>query len=74
MLDSADSAPRACLLAPIPAMEEAADLLAQAADCLLAGDTDGALRCLRVADMQTLREHASRAAQKTAICTPPSTR
>ena len=41
-------------------MHEACDLLGRAADCLLADDAEGAVNCLRDADMPALRDHASR--------------
>ncbi len=53
-------APRACLLPPIPELEIAADLLAAAADALLATDLDLAKEKLRQANDPVLYQHAKR--------------
>ena len=47
-------APRRCLRAPLPEHEAAADLLADAADAVVAGDLDLARDRLRQADMPAL--------------------
>ena len=54
------SAPRPCFLAPISELGEAADLLSQAADSLLAGDTAHARDYLQRADMPAVRAFAAR--------------
>ncbi len=51
---------RPCLLAPLPEHEMAADLLAGAADAILAGDIDIARDLLRQADMSVLFDYARR--------------
>jgi len=51
-------APRACFLAPIPELEIAADLLAAAADALLAGDLNLARVKLRQANDPVLYKYA----------------
>jgi hypothetical protein len=53
-------APRVCFLPPIPELEIAADLLAAAADALLAGDLDLARVKLRQANDPALYQYASR--------------
>ena len=53
-------APRACLRAPLPEHEIAADLLSAAADAILAGDLKLARDRLRQADMPALFEFARR--------------
>jgi hypothetical protein len=53
-------APRTCLLAPLPEHEQAADLLAGAADAILAGDLGSARERLRQADMPMLFDYARR--------------
>lgn len=49
---------RRSFLPPIPEFEEAADLLSQAADSLLAGDLGNCAKCLVEADLRPLREFA----------------
>jgi hypothetical protein len=51
-------APRRCLLAPLPEHEAAADLLAEAADAIVAGDVGTARERLLQADMPVLFEYA----------------
>jgi 5-methylcytosine-specific restriction endonuclease McrA len=58
-------AARQSLLTPIPALEEAADLLSQAVDCLLSGDEAGARALLTRADMRELRDYTNRAVSQT---------
>lgn len=52
-------APRKCFLPPIPELDEAAELLSQAADCLLAGNAERARDLIRQADMPTVRAYAA---------------
>lgn len=51
-------APRACFLPPIPEIHSAADLLAEAADALLAANHELARERLRQADIPAVFEHA----------------
>jgi 5-methylcytosine-specific restriction endonuclease McrA len=53
-------AARKCFLPPIPELDEAAELLGEAADALLAGDHDFARDRLRRADMPVVRDYATR--------------
>jgi hypothetical protein len=55
---------RPCLLAPIPELEEAIDLLSRAADALLAGDEQLARDCIQRADSPAVHGWASRAMGK----------
>lgn len=59
-MDPAFYAPRTCFLPPIPELDIAADLLADAADALLAAQPERAGRLLRQADMPVLRDYALR--------------
>ncbi|WP_158933257.1 HNH endonuclease [Acidisphaera sp. S103] len=52
-------APRTCFLTPIPELDEAADLLSQAADGLLAGNPAFARDLIKRADMPAVRAYAS---------------
>ena len=53
-------ASRQCLVAPIPELDEVADLLAAAADAMLADRMDEARRCLLRADMPKVHAYAAR--------------
>jgi 5-methylcytosine-specific restriction endonuclease McrA len=53
-------APRACFLEPIAELEQVADMLADAADCLLAGNHALARELLQRADMPAVRAYAAR--------------
>ena len=53
-------APRKCLLPPIPELQDAVELLAQAANALLAGYFDHARNLLQAADMPVVHAYASR--------------
>lgn len=55
---------RPCLQAPIPELDEAVDLLSQAADALLAGNEDLARDCIERADIPAVHAWASRAMGK----------
>lgn len=50
--------PRPCFVPPIPELDEAADLLSQAADALIARDNELARVLLRKADMRVLHAYA----------------
>lgn len=51
-------APRKCFLAPIPELDEAAELLDRAADCLLAANVERARELIKQADMPAVRAYA----------------
>jgi len=55
---------RPCLLAPIPELDEAVDLLSRAADALLAENEDLARDCIVRADIEAVHAWASRAMGK----------
>jgi len=58
--DDAHFAPRRCLAIHPPESDQAADLLAQAADAMLRGDGDSVARLLFLADMPALRDFSLR--------------
>lgn len=53
-------APRKCLLPPIPELQDAVELLDEAANALLADEFDRARSLLRMADMPVVHAYASR--------------
>jgi HNH endonuclease len=59
-MDPTFHAPRNCFLSPIPELDIAADLLADAADALLASQHERTGELLRSADMPVLRDYALR--------------
>ena len=60
MNEGGDAMLRECLVPQMPQRDEAATLLSQAADALLAGDHESARRYVLAADMPVLREFAYR--------------
>lgn len=55
-----DSALRPCFVLPIPELDQAATLLSEAADALIAGDNERARELVRQADMPVLHAYANR--------------